>query len=59
MLLEKCISLAKEIGYERVRLDTMQTMVTASQLYRKLGFYAIESYRFNPREDVLYFEIQI
>ena len=59
ILLEKSIALAKEKGYERVRLDTLQSMVSASQLYRKLGFYAIEPYRFNPSEDVLYFEKQI
>ena len=59
ILLEKSIALAKEIGYERVRLDTMQSMVIASQMYQKLGFYAIEAYRFNPSENVLYFERKI
>lgn len=55
-LLEKLIDLARERGYERVRLDTKQSMTAASQLYRKLGFYDIAAYRFNPTEDVFYFE---
>ena len=47
-LTEAAISLAREIGYQRVRLDTLPTMATAQHVYHSLGFQEIEPYRFNP-----------
>lgn len=56
-LLEKSIACAKELGYQKMRLDTLPSMLPAIGLYTKAGFYEIEPYRFNPIEGTKYFEI--
>lgn len=55
-LLERSIELAKGHGYKRVRLDTLENMTKAQQLYRSFGFYEIPSYRFNPLKGTVYME---
>jgi putative acetyltransferase len=55
-LLERSLQIAKELGYKKIRLDTLQHMTKAQALYRSFGFYEIDSYRFNPLEGALYME---
>lgn len=51
------ISNAKIIGYKRMRLDTIMYMKEAIGIYKKLGFYEIESYRYNPIHDAVFLEL--
>jgi putative acetyltransferase len=48
MLAESVIDKARELGYRRMRLDTLPSMVEAQKLYRDLGFFEIPAYRHNP-----------
>lgn len=58
-LLERSIDLAKKLGYKFIRLDTLENMTKAQQLYRSFGFYDIPSYRFNPLPGTIYMEKEL
>ena len=55
-LLQLAIDLAKQLGYAKLRLDTLEDMVKAQQLYHSFGFYEIPAYRFNPLGGTIYME---
>ena len=55
-LLEKAIALAVSCNYEYVRLDTLNHMTPAINLYKKNGFYEIPAYYHNPVSTAVYFE---
>lgn len=55
-LLKLSISLAKGLGYNKMRLDTLENMKKAQELYRSFGFYPIPAYRFNPLSGTIYME---
>ena len=58
VLAERVVADAKEIGYKRLRLDTVEpVMRDAVALYRKLGFREIAPYRENPIDGALYMEL--
>jgi ribosomal protein S18 acetylase RimI-like enzyme len=50
---------ARDIGYRRVRLDTLATMAGARHLYESLGFRQIAAYRFNPLPGARYLELEL
>lgn len=59
-LAEKIIAEAKQIGYKKLRLDTVEpVMKTAVAMYRTLGFREIAPYRPNPIEGALYMELEL
>jgi putative acetyltransferase len=57
-LTEKLIAEAKQIGYRRMRLDTLPgKMDQAIAMYRALGFKEIAPYYKNPVEDATFMEL--
>jgi GNAT superfamily N-acetyltransferase len=57
---ERLISAAREIGYKRMRLDTVEpVMKDAVGMYRRLGFKEIAAYRENPMAGTLYMELEL
>jgi len=59
-LAQRLISEARQIGYIRMRLDTVEPfMKDAVAMYRRLGFIEIAPYCENPIDGALYMELQL
>lgn len=50
---------SRELGYERVRVDTLPTMFSAIQFYQELGFHPIPPYWPHPVRDAVFFEYAV
>lgn len=59
MLLEEALKCAHSLGYSKVRLDTLDSMIPAMRFYEKNGFCRIEAYYHNPIQGAVYYEICI
>jgi putative acetyltransferase len=55
-LVELIIEYAKNNKYTLMKLDTVDKLVEAIDIYQKMGFKKTEPYVYNPLSDVLYFE---
>jgi len=58
-LAELVIGDARDIGYTKMRLDTVAAMKPAITLYRSLGFIEIPPYRHNPIASAIYLELDL
>jgi putative acetyltransferase len=59
-LAQNIIAEAREIGYRRMRLDTVApVMQEAVAMYRQFGFREIAPYRTNPIAGALYMELDL
>ena len=50
---------ARKKGYQKMRLDTIESMKAAQSLYFSLGFKTIEAYCFNPLENPSFMEMEL
>jgi GNAT superfamily N-acetyltransferase len=50
---------ARELGYERVRVDTLPTMAAAIEFYQEMGFTPIPAYWPHPVPGALFFEYKV
>ena len=53
------IDRAREIGYEKMRLDTIESMKAAKGLYHSLNFRAIPAYCYNPLDSPSFMELDL
>jgi len=58
VLCDKIIATSKEMGYSKMRLDTVSKLESAIALYQKMGFYEIPAYYPNPDPTVKYMEMK-
>lgn len=56
-LARTAIDEARQLGYQRMRLDTLSTMKAAVALYESLGFQDIEPYIYNPIPSARFMEL--
>jgi ribosomal protein S18 acetylase RimI-like enzyme len=60
LLVERIIAEARSMGYERMRLDTIESaMKDAIALYRRMGFEEIAPYSDIPIEHALWMELRL
>jgi GNAT superfamily N-acetyltransferase len=57
-LTQALLDRARELDFERVRVDTLPTMYAAIQFYQEMGFKPIPPYRPHPVPGALFFEYQ-
>ena len=58
-LLQQSLTLATKAGYKKIRLDTLNTMTPAMNLYKTIGFYTIPACYYNPEQTAVYFEKEL
>lgn len=58
-LLAHSLDVAKQLGYTKIRLDTLKTMTKAQDLYRSFGFREIPAYCYNPLDGTIYMEKEL
>ncbi|MBE0475484.1 MAG: GNAT family N-acetyltransferase [Coriobacteriia bacterium] len=60
LLVQRVVSLAEEIGYDHMMLDTLSArMPAAIALYESVGFERVAAYRHNPFEDAVYLRLRL
>ncbi|MCF8232723.1 MAG: GNAT family N-acetyltransferase [Bacteroidales bacterium] len=59
VLMELAMEAVRALGYQKVRLDTLDTMTSAIAIYKKAGFYEIPQYRENPFENAVFMEKRV
>jgi putative acetyltransferase len=58
-LARSVIGEARKKGYQKMRLDTVESMKAAQTLYFSLGFKIIEAYCYNPLENPSFMELEL
>jgi DNA-binding MarR family transcriptional regulator/predicted GNAT family acetyltransferase len=59
VLAERVVVAAKDLGYRRMRLDTLERLGEAVGLYRAMGFVPIEPYYENPLPGAMFWEKEL
>ena len=59
ILVKHIIQEAKLIGYKHILLDTLPFLETAISMYKRYGFYEIESYNNTPMDNLIYLKYDL
>jgi len=55
-LLKQALTMAKDLGYKSIKLDTLSHMQNAIRLYENNGFERTNAYYHNPNKSAVYME---
>lgn len=58
-LAESVLQEARDIGYNIMKLDTIDTMTEAIAMYHSMGFTETTAYRYNPVDGAKYMELKL
>lgn len=58
-LAERIIAIARDRGFQRMRLDTLPSMREAIPMYESLGFRDVAPYRYNPVPGARFLELRL
>jgi len=58
-LADEVIAYARSRGYALMKLDTLESMTEANDLYRSLGFVPCGAYRYNPCPGPVFMELAL
>ncbi len=58
-LVKHIIKEAENIGYKHILLDTLPFLNVAIDMYKKYGFYEIESYNNSPMDNLIYLKYDL
>ena len=58
-LAERVVIAARDLGYRRMRLDTLDRLGEAVGLYRAMGFVSIQPYYENPLPGAMFWELSL
>ncbi len=59
LLVKHIINEARKIGYKHILLDTLPFLQTAIEMYKRYGFYEIESYNNSPMDNLIYLKYDL
>lgn len=59
LLVERIIADARKIGYAHMLLDTLPFLKSAIQMYKKFGFYEVDSYNDSPMDTSIYMRLEL
>ena len=58
-LVQQLLETAKTLGYQKMKLDTLERLQAAISLYKKHGFLVTTAYYQNPLPEVVYMEKEL
>jgi len=58
-LADDIISIVRKSGYHTMKLDTIDSMTEAINMYKSMGFSETSAYRYNPIEWARYMELKL
>ena len=59
VLAQTLIAAARDLGYQRMLLDTTPSMTSAQDLYASLGFTRTTPYRYNPIDGATFWQLNL
>jgi len=59
VLAQTLIAAARDLGYQRMLLDTTLSMSSAQDLYASLGFTRTGSYQYNPIDGATFWQLNV